>query len=300
MPSWVEQLFDDVARRHPRSVRGLEETRDLDPERFDRVVERVLDWALGARGVAALPLMVDAFARFSSDVIVAQARYEVAGTYEHRSYAEVKASVYDRAEIMDEYLWGVLLTNVLWPHHFELHAFFERGFLARLERARTLLELAPGHGGWGVEALVRWPGVQLEGVDISAASIDIAARLATAAGVAGRARYHQGDALAVVSGEPVDAVICCFLLEHLEDPDALLEAIAARLCPGGYAFVTGALTAAQIDHIYEFRRESELVLLAERHQLRCLETFSGSPRRLLPKARFVPRSMGLVLVRESP
>ena len=59
--------------------------------------------------------------------------------------------------------------------------------------------------------------------------------------------------------------------------------------------MTGALTAAQVDHIYEFRRESELVAMSEEHGLRVLETLSAAPKRTLPKARFVPRSMALIV-----
>ena len=91
------------------------------------------------------------------------------------------------------------------------------------------------------------------------------------------------------------ASVCCFLIEHLEKPEKLFEVIHHLLRPGALAFLTGALTAAQIDHIYEFRRESELVRMAEASGLRVIETLSANPKRLLPKARFVPRSMALLL-----
>ena len=65
------------------------------------------------------------------------------------------------------------------------------------------------------------------------------------------------------------------------------------LKPGGFAFITGALTAAQVDHIYEYRYESELVAMCENAGLRVLETLSANPLRTLPKARFLPRSMAL-------
>ena len=61
--------------------------------------------------------------------------------------------------------------------------------------------------------------------------------------------------------------------------------------------MTGALTAAQIDHIYEFRRESELIALGEESGLRVLASLSANPRRTLPGARFLPRSMALVMAR---
>ena len=95
--------------------------------------------------------------------------------------------------------------------------------------------------------------------------------------------------------ESVDACICSFLIEHLEQPDQLLSVIAALLVPGGTAFLTAALTAAQVDHIFEFRLESELVVMAERHGLRVLDMRSVGPARTLPGAQFLPRSAALVL-----
>jgi ubiquinone/menaquinone biosynthesis C-methylase UbiE len=115
--------------------------------------------------------------------------------------------------------------------------------------------------------------------------------------VADRASYEQRDALDLdqMPAASADACICCFLVEHLELPDKLFAVINHLLKPGGRAFVTGALTAAQVDHIYEFRNESELVDMSEEFGLRVLQSLSTNPRRLLPNARFVPRSMLLLL-----
>jgi ubiquinone/menaquinone biosynthesis C-methylase UbiE len=160
-----------------------------------------------------------------------------------------------------------------------------------------VVELAPGHGGWGLWALHRVPQTHLQGFDISASSIAIANALSRAAGLADRTHYVQLDALSLLqaSSPQANACICCFLIEHLEEPSRLLQTLAHVLEPGGMAFLTGALTAAQVDHIYEFRRESELVTMAEDAGFRVLETLSVTPTRLLPNARFTPRSMALLL-----
>ena len=97
--------------------------------------------------------------------------------------------------------------------------------------------------------------------------------------------------------DSADACVCCFLVEHLERPERLFEVIRHLLRPGGRAFVTGALTAAQVDHIYEFRHESELIQMAEAPGLRLLRSLSANPRRRLRNARFVPRSMSMLLER---
>lgn len=141
------------------------------------------------------------------------------------------------------------------------------------------------------------PGASLEGYDISPQSIQIANAVAKAAGVDGRAKYVEKDALDLekVQAESANACICSFLVEHLENPQHLYKVIHHLLKPGGTAFITGALTAAQVDHIYEYRYESELVMMCEKAGLRVLETLSANPMRTLPKAKFMPRSMALLV-----
>lgn len=295
-PPRVAALLDDIAQRHPRSRRGLQEARAVDPTRWDARTDATLSWIEGARGPEGLAACVDAYVGFCGAVNLAQARYEADGAYPRRSHAEVAQALYT-THAMHDYLWGVLLTNVLWSHHFELLEAFAHEFVPRLPAGARLLELACGHGGWGVTALTERDDLTLTGYDLSEVGIGIARAVSKAAGVAQRAGYEVADALALPPGEPVPAVVCCFLLEHLDEPAALLAAIAQRLQPRGVAWVTGALTAAQDDHIFEFRRESELVALAEDAGLRVLSTRSVAPQRTLPRARFLPRSMAMIVQR---
>ena len=297
--SITERLFAYLAERHPRSSRGVHEARSIEPVRFVEASDRLLTWAERARGEDAVAACADAFARFSSDVNLAQARYEAAGEYPNKTHAECEAELYGQ-EAMADYLWGVYLTNFLWSHHFDLLTWFEDRFVAALPDQAKLLELAPGHGGWGLTALHRRPGSSLVGYDIAPSSIEIATRLANAADVEDRVDYHRADATTLEPEPSVsyDAAICCFLLEHLEQPHRVVEVLAAHLPERGRAFVTGALTAAQIDHIYEFRDESELCLLAEKAGFRVVETRSLAPQRTLPRAKFLPRSMGLIVERK--
>jgi SAM-dependent methyltransferase len=250
-----------------------------------------------AFGPSAIDSMVDAFVRFSMDVNFAQARYEAEGRYAHKSYQECRDSVYSQDDTMDDYLSGIYLTNFLWAHHLDLSLFFAERFVARLPAAPRIVEIASGHGGWGLWALHDRPDGTLVGYDISPKSIEMATAIAGGAGMRGRADYRLQNVMELdpAAVDPADACICSFLIEHLEDPEQLLHVMAGLLKPGGTAFLTGALTAAQVDHIFEFRRESELVQMAERHGFRLLDLRSAGPARTLPGARFLPRSAALVL-----
>ncbi len=296
----TDQLLAFVAEHHPRALRGVEEARATDPAAWADTAEQFLGWAAGVHGEEGWQARcIDAFVQFSSDVIMAQARYEADGHYEHSSFAECNAHVYSQRGVMDDYLWGVFLTNFLWAHHMELSLFFRDRFLKKLPAAPQIVEIAPGHGGWGVWSLVNRPDAHLQGFDISPSSIAIASAVAAAAGVGSRAQYTQRDALdlAAMPAACADAVICSFLIEHLEQPERLVAVIARLLKPGARAYLAGAITAAQVDHIYEFRKESELVVMCEAAGLRVTETLSVAPQRTLRHAKFLPRSMGLVILR---
>jgi len=295
--SLAERLLDDVRQRHPRSLQGVEEARAVWPERFDATAEMFLGWALEGLGETAIPRLVDAFVGFTFEVNRAQVLYEEDGRYMHSTFEECERQFYSQDEFMGDYLWGIYLTNFLWVHHFEICLFYRDRYLSRLPSDAQLVEIAPGHGGWGVWALSQLESARLDGFDLSPRSIQIAGNVAAAAGVGDRSTYTQCDALRLDErgAGAADGCVCCFLAEHLEEPQRLIAAVRQQLKPGGCGFLTAALTAAQVDHIYEFRRESEVVLMCEENGLRVVETFSGQPRRTLPNARFLPRSMALIV-----
>jgi len=297
--SLTEELFAYLESTHPRSLGGVREAREVAPERFDAMCELFLDWGAAASGDNFIPGAVDAFVDFSNDVLMEQARYERRGTYKRSTFAECEAEVYGKRDVMDHYLWGAYLTNFLWAHHVDIAIFFEDRFLRRVAKDAKIVEIAPGHGQFGIWALTQRPGTTLRGFDISPSSMVIANKMAAAAGVADKAVYERRDAMDLDQMEPdcADVVICSFLVEHLEQPHKLYETIGRLLKPGGVAFTTGALTAAHADHIFEFKRESELLHLAEDHGLRVLESLSIGPSRTLPRAKQLPRSMAMLLQR---
>lgn len=297
LTSQLERMNAYLNERYPQFRKGIAESVSVSPDRFAEIANMYLNWLVRARGDDGIEQAVDAFVQFTIDVNLAQARYEADGHYQYQSFAEVNNIHYSQDSEMQSYLWGIYLTNFLWAHHLEICLFFEDRFLGRVNDAIDLIEIAPGHGGWGAWALHELQDANLRGFDISPTSIDIATAVTRAAGMQNRTSYEQKDALDLDELEPdcADAGISSFLIEHLEEPAQLFRVINHLLKPGGVFFVTGALTAAQIDHIFEFEKESELMCMAEKSGLRVLETLSTNPNRLLPRARYVPRSMALLV-----
>lgn len=276
---------------------GVEETREIDPERFDRLTNMFLSWAERFLGPDYLDTVAKSYCEFTTSVNMHQARYEVTGKYEPLSADEFRSSLYEQDDLMEDYLWGVYLANFIWPHHLRIAQLFEDKFLPTLRPGSSIVELAFGHGGWGLWALSQTENTKVTGIDIAASSVKVATGLAKGAGLLDRTQYSQGDAMTPAEEPKYDAGICGFVIEHLEHPERLLQALASHIKPRGRLFLTGAVTAAQEDHIYEFKRESEIMIMAEDAGFRVLQMNSEAPARTLPKAKYLPRSQVLILER---
>lgn len=295
----VALLFEAFKAHRPKMLPGIEVARAQNPAYFDRIGGELIGLVVKAYGAAHLKEVVEAYTLFTIKVNTAQLMYEDSGRYEPQTFDEVEAAVYSKLEYMTAYLLGVLVTTFAWEHHLRLVDFFERYFIEPKAQGK-ILEIAPGHGGWGLMALRRMPGMSLSGYDISEASMVIARKLAAANGFKDRATYSRANALELdrLPSGAYDRAISCFLIEHLPEPVKLLTNLYHHVVPGGRVFLTGALTAAQEDHIYEFRRETELMQMAEIAGFRVVASLSDNPSRRIKKgATFVPRSMAMILVR---
>jgi 2-polyprenyl-3-methyl-5-hydroxy-6-metoxy-1,4-benzoquinol methylase len=105
------------------------------------------------------------------------------------------------------------------------------GFLERLERlversgAREAHEIGCGEGELAIRLARR--GLRVRGSDVSAPVIDEARRRADAAMVEVDFRAAAVEALDPAQ-DAAELIVCCEVMEHLDDPEAALE-IVARL-----------------------------------------------------------------------
>lgn len=267
-------------------------------ELFEELATPMLEWAKSSLGADYQKVLIDGYCHFVVDVNRSQARYEITGQYEFSSYEEVYKATYDSASFMNLYHWGVYTTTFAWLHHLELYEFYRDNFLNALfisDKKGRLLDLGAGSGIWHFIFLRHLPGWLSTAVDISETSIEAASAMSEVITKSGSTEYVVGDALAYKGNEQFDAGISCFLLEHLENPEQLLKSLSNNLKTGAYAFVTAALTAAEVDHIFEFKRESEIILLAEQAGFRVIKTHSSAPSGALGSKKYLPRSMALIL-----
>ncbi len=292
----LNTLLTFVREQRPVFWRGIENTIAFDRDGFASAANPLVDWAADYLGSDFHVQLADGYAFLVMELAKSQAVYQKAGKYPNSSYDEVYEATYNNPEFMTNYHWGLYMATFAWPHHIKIFRFFEREFISKFgDESGLLLDLGSGSGVWSklfISSNPNWRGL---GVDISETSVNEANAMVSAMTSSSKIKYVLGDALDYSTDEPADAVISSFLLEHLENPRSLLENVSRNLKPKGFAFVTGALTAAEIDHISEFRYESELVILAEESGLRVLDLCSANPSAYKDSDKYIPRSLGMVL-----
>jgi cyclopropane fatty-acyl-phospholipid synthase-like methyltransferase len=152
------------------------------------------------------------------------------------------------------------MAHFLWPHHQQHVAFFDAAFLEPMSLVadQRFVEVGVGTGLYSRRLLEKLPGATGLGVDISPASAAFAARHVEVFGLSDRYEVVLQDVVAEPL-DPCDWLVCFEVLEHLEDPVTFLASLKGSLAPGGKAFVTAALNAAHVDHIYLYETVEDVI-----------------------------------------
>lgn len=246
------------------------------------VLDPLARWAKAAYGEGIFDDAARGYAQYCMHVAKARRVYEKEGRYTPEALDDIVTHVYSDDAEMVPYMWAAILVYAFWPSMVGHVGVYRDQFLGALRSEPRILEMASGHGVLGLLAAEHRSDATVEGLDISVPAVAIARRLAEASGLAERVSFQVCDVLdlnVAGGGGDYQGVVAAMLAEHLADPGPLFRSVAHHLAPDGLAFVSTAIESAQRDHVFEFRRESEPVLLAEAAGLRVVHLIShGSSR----------------------
>lgn len=290
----LARLLATLDAKYPSFSAAVQRNIAQQPSLFNELGGFAMQWSEAALGPSIVETIAEGYCHFVTDVNREQYAYAKRGHYRNKSYSEVFAAVYDNDKYMQYYHWGVFATLFLWAHHLRLYGFFRDRFLRQfVPEDGQLIDLGCGSGIWSILAASLGSNFQSTGVDISKSSLEVSQRLARGADVEARLNFVVADALRFTGESQFDAGMSCFLLEHLENPLGLIVNLANNLKPGAPVFLTAAITAAEVDHIYEYRSEVEVLDVIERGGFRVVEVLSATPVEDTSLA-FLPRSVAVI------
>lgn len=205
-----------------------------------------------------LDYLAESYLTILGDTLDEQLYFRENGHYRHSTFAEVAESVYHDRHYMDRYMYGLAITNFLWPNHVAM-ARFLRETLPR-DRAGRYLEVGPGHGFLLLSAIEIGSFDDFLGVDLSAASVEQTQTIIDHFYPDAPARIELQDFLKADELAPgsFDAIVMGEVLEHVEQPEVFLRRIAELAKDDAFIFITTCINAPAVDHIFLWRTTDEL------------------------------------------
>lgn len=190
---------------------------------------------------------IDSYLNVVSDTMYEQIRFMQSGEYSCKSFDDAYERVYNNPDVMKYYMHGLLMTQFLWVHHYDILQFFRKSLNSVKRPQNKYLEIGGGHGLYLDEA-IRIFGTKLDYhmVDISESSLEMAKNFVEAKDV----KFMLQDIYEYNVDTKYDFITMGEVLEHVEKPVELMEQIHRLLNDDGYSFITTPANAPAIDHIY--------------------------------------------------
>ncbi|MDR0221551.1 MAG: class I SAM-dependent methyltransferase [Lachnospiraceae bacterium] len=271
----------------------------------DEICSWLLDplakWSREAYGEGVFGIAAKGYVEHYVNSERAQHLYEKNGKYVPELFSHMEEAICDDEQRMVHYMWAAILTYPFLPMLVNSLQFFRNEFCDHLAPQGKVLELACGHGVMGLLAAEHREDVSVMGLDINGHAIGVANKLCSVSGHGDRASFYVNDALSLPPGgggvTTYQGIIAAMLAEHLREPQILFDVIKSRLAPEGIVYFSTVLEQFQFDHVYEYNKESEPVVMAEQAGLRVLKLICDGTKKN-DKRKFKPRALTMILVHQ--
>ena len=235
--------------------------RDQESELTDYIA-RYLEQVLMVSGVK-IETAMDAYAKTCFEFMKLQNKFLTTKRYAASSQVSLDYSLYSKKNLMEPYLLGLLSTYLYWENHAKIFDFYCKDFcpFAKEIMNADVLEIGTGHGLFASYILENNWNTSYLGIDISKSSLEFSGNLFKVMfPQLQQIKFSQKDATSPNFDleKKYDLAICCEVLEHVENPEKLLQNIKQSLCENGRVFVTTVINLEAIDHIYLFKNSIEI------------------------------------------
>lgn len=265
----VDTLVETIVDQYPVHRGFLEHAiAGATPEEVDRLAG-YLEFCMG-KGLE-LDYLAESYLTILGDTLDEQLYFRDKGHYRHSTFAEVAESVYHDRDYMDRYMYGLAITNFLWPNHLAMARFLRERI--PVDRGGHYLEVGPGHGFLLLSAIEVGSFDDFLGVDLSAASVAQTQTIIDHFHPEAPARIELQDFLVAddLAAGSFDAIVMGEVLEHVEQPEVFLRRIFELAKDDGFIFITTCINAPAVDHIYLWRTTDELEAMIRASGLRIIE-----------------------------
>ena len=216
---------------------------------------------------------IDGYAEFAMDSLILTAKFQKTKIYDNKTYEEAAKEVYQSEEYMHNlYLPGIFLSHYLWEHHYKQQIFYDKAVKPKLPKSGYFIDVGVGTGFYS-RNLLRDSDMQGIGCDMSPHSLSYTRTTLEKNNLAERYSCLLGNFYNVHKQlKESDFVLSIEVLEHLEDPQNMINCLFASLKKGGKAMISAAVNAPNADHIYLYRSGQEVEKQLEEAGFKIIES----------------------------
>ena len=253
--SLMEYIIKDINNTFPLHAKKLKKNireGKINIEESETYFEKVLQCL--AVQHKDLDFLLECYKLMLKDMYYYRKLFLKEGKYANSYLSDVEERVYSNKTIMEYHMHGLLLAQFLWPDQYYRLQFF-KSYLKKLKKARKYLEIGAGHGLYVREVLQKLPCItKADIIDISETSLNLSKALINNRTV----NFQKKNIFEADSSELYDFISIAEVIEHVENPAALLKKIKVLLNKDGIVFLSTPVNSPMIDHIYLFESIEEI------------------------------------------
>ena len=170
--------------------------------------------------------------------------------------------VYSRPEVMSYYMNALLVSQIMWKHHFNMFMYLQSHLKTLLKNHSniSILDVGPGHGFFSYIIKKEFPDYEkIDIADISETSLEMTKKILGADGT--KINYYLTDIFEYPDTNKYDLIVLGEVLEHLDEPEKILVKLSKLLKPGGLLWLTTPTNSPALDHVYLFKTKEDVLKL---------------------------------------
>ena len=256
-----------IDNSHLQKIKILNFHKKVDKVYFERAEEFSKDFQqyLNMQNTS-LDTATKAYLKMCADMMISHLYFYKHNKYPLSEQKDAFEKVYDNANEMKSYVYGIAVSQFLWSTHYAMYSFFIQEIQKKDLDIKNYLQIGCGHGLFLFEAIKRFKDkTNFEIVDISKTSIEITKSIINyLVNDKININYKLQDILKYKFDKKFDFIEMGEVLEHVDTPGILLQSIYKILSKNGKLFMSTCVDCPTIDHVYHFKSVKDIEEMIEK------------------------------------
>lgn len=275
--AFLVELVEEIAKKDRLHSKKIHGNISFIKENYPTQLEELM----GLINIYFKSLKLDS-SRIASDYLkmIKDMRTEGLYFYKHGKYrcdnqTIANEYVYSKPEVMTYYMNALLVSQVMWKHHFNIFMYFQSHLqpLFINHSKLSILDIGPGHGFFSYLIKKEFPDYKkIDIVDISDTSLEMTKNIIGFD--EDKINYYKKDIFDYDDSNKYDFIVLGEVIEHLDNPKQILEKLARLLNPNGILWLTTPTNSPALDHVYLFKTKEEVFSLVKDSGLTIVDSCS--------------------------